>query len=592
MKHSLRFLTLFAFLISAYSNAQTVYDLQTEGASYLGGAGNDEGNAVEIQSDNTIVIAGKIEDESKNYNVTPTELDGGGKGVIIRLNATGTEIKSITRIGGNIDDMDINYTNDKIAVVGQWGIALLSADGSQLLWKKSGGDIGKIASAPSYSSGRRIAIGTDGTVAAMFNKSGNSDNEATVYLYDEDGNEIGSNPHIVYYGSYNSRHEDITVDSENKMIIQTGFRQASPSLVTPWVMGYSYNDTDMSENGDKIAQKYISWSFWGSAADETGLQADSKGMRVAMGRDGNLYFTGFVHGGNNIFTRTAADYKTNQTNNVNIDNFTTHSGGQASGFSGAYIARMNPADGSVIKGMFHHNRNNDGKNTTWLAHSIAANENGEVIFGGSGAYAFACRPEIADKYKSDCDNQSLMVNGTQIGPYKGGEGAVVELQSDFSDRNLLAVFTAPSDNASIELDESKISAVAAKGKIRVVLSTTKGKLFTKDAFQDKVTGGWKNETDIYFATWGGGVPTGINSVTDNGISIYPNPASDMINIQLDRFNTETRLSIINSLGKVVLESQINNPEFTINTAQLPNGIYFINLIDQASKKTFKVVVNH
>ena len=87
---------------------------------------------------------------------------------------------------------------------------------------------------------------------------------------------------------------------------------------------------------------------------------------------------------------------------------------------------------------------------------------------------------------------------------------------------------------------------------------------------------------IYFKkkteTWGTPIdfPVGINtpSVSTPKITLSPNPTSDILTIDTDIiFN---KLRIINTNGQLVLEEK--NVQ-SINTAQLPNGIYFLQVFE-------------
>jgi hypothetical protein len=67
---------------------------------------------------------------------------------------------------------------------------------------------------------------------------------------------------------------------------------------------------------------------------------------------------------------------------------------------------------------------------------------------------------------------------------------------------------------------------------------------------------------------------------DKELSIYPNPAKDLINISVKGFTVEEPIYITNIIGvtvKVIPASSFNlNPTFTFNTADLNPGVYFVN----------------
>jgi hypothetical protein len=85
--------------------------------------------------------------------------------------------------------------------------------------------------------------------------------------------------------------------------------------------------------------------------------------------------------------------------------------------------------------------------------------------------------------------------------------------------------------------------------------------------------------------------SGISNVEGvENIKIYPNPASDKINIYVED-NQYTRISIIDVLGKVVSSANLNYNQESISVDTLESGIYFILLSDNAgSSKMIRVVI--
>lgn len=72
-------------------------------------------------------------------------------------------------------------------------------------------------------------------------------------------------------------------------------------------------------------------------------------------------------------------------------------------------------------------------------------------------------------------------------------------------------------------------------------------------------------------------PTSTTSISDasaNSVSIYPNPATDVLNVRAEGFNT---VEILNFLGQVVYSSTVSNSTMHINTADLTAGVYFVRL---------------
>lgn len=79
------------------------------------------------------------------------------------------------------------------------------------------------------------------------------------------------------------------------------------------------------------------------------------------------------------------------------------------------------------------------------------------------------------------------------------------------------------------------------------------------------------------------------------ISVYPNPASDLITVDLLNKNKAPEYyEISNTLGALVQGDRIENSNtFSINVNNLPHGVYFLSLFDKdgsitLSKKRFLV----
>jgi hypothetical protein len=71
------------------------------------------------------------------------------------------------------------------------------------------------------------------------------------------------------------------------------------------------------------------------------------------------------------------------------------------------------------------------------------------------------------------------------------------------------------------------------------------------------------------------ISVGINEVTENVASIYPNPANDVVNVKMN--STINKIAVVNMNGQVVAESVINNNEGSINVSNMANGMYFLRI---------------
>jgi len=68
---------------------------------------------------------------------------------------------------------------------------------------------------------------------------------------------------------------------------------------------------------------------------------------------------------------------------------------------------------------------------------------------------------------------------------------------------------------------------------------------------------------------------GVNEATENVVSVYPNPANNVVNVKMN--TTINKIAIVNINGQVVLESAINNIEGSINTSSIATGMYFLRI---------------
>ena len=84
------------------------------------------------------------------------------------------------------------------------------------------------------------------------------------------------------------------------------------------------------------------------------------------------------------------------------------------------------------------------------------------------------------------------------------------------------------------------------------------------------------------------IETNLTQNAADDISIYPNPAKDQIMI----YNANGwKFTMLNTVGKTVLEGSISNQNQSINISDLEPGLYFLKF--QKSDKVFvkRVVVS-
>lgn len=81
---------------------------------------------------------------------------------------------------------------------------------------------------------------------------------------------------------------------------------------------------------------------------------------------------------------------------------------------------------------------------------------------------------------------------------------------------------------------------------------------------------------------------GIEKSNQQQINIYPNPATNQINVQINQSLIGSSFAITDQIGKTVLSGKLNTEKSTIEIGDLSGGIYLFSIGNNA-KQTFKVI---
>lgn len=84
-----------------------------------------------------------------------------------------------------------------------------------------------------------------------------------------------------------------------------------------------------------------------------------------------------------------------------------------------------------------------------------------------------------------------------------------------------------------------------------------------------------------------------NSFTDYELNISPNPANDILQIELK--GNENEIKVYDVSGKIVLSNKTENSgtdKITLNVTGLENGVYFIKTISGSGVRNRKVIIQH
>lgn len=76
-----------------------------------------------------------------------------------------------------------------------------------------------------------------------------------------------------------------------------------------------------------------------------------------------------------------------------------------------------------------------------------------------------------------------------------------------------------------------------------------------------------------------GTATRMSAPIIEGASVYPNPASSVLNLRLDNLNSIAQIRIMNTMGVIVLQQNTNQNMTPINLKNIPAGMYMIDVIN-------------
>jgi len=94
---------------------------------------------------------------------------------------------------------------------------------------------------------------------------------------------------------------------------------------------------------------------------------------------------------------------------------------------------------------------------------------------------------------------------------------------------------------------------------------------------------------MQWATWEYDTATDVDEISNEIVSIYPNPSSGLININFDN-NTSRLLNIYDLSGKLVLNKTIENSQNQMDLSEQPKGVYFISVTSEGKELTHKLIL--
>jgi len=351
--------TLLLSLLLAFTSAvpAAAAEFDFAASSFLGEAGFDDSvSGARIQADGTIVLAGNLGPAVRKA----LGASGTGQGCIVRLSPDGDKLLSAASVAAEVNDLAVDGDGNLYLAAGVDGLIKLSSDGTRTLWTATPGNI------------TRVDAGSDGVAACIV--------ERTVHVLDAAGKPLGT----ARGGQFTC---DVCVDGASKTVVQTGFRNAHafdgkktyPAQIC-YVRGHAYDGalkwTNYDWSTDRQSDRFLN--------KPTNNMADSRGDRCAIGRDGKLYVTFQVAGGNHVFRYHPRDIM-RKVELAGGDHYHQFHNSRAE--HKCFFARFEPASGDFLAGQQFCGRLSSGR-ANYVATKegdITADADGRVYVVGRSA---------------------------------------------------------------------------------------------------------------------------------------------------------------------------------------------------------------
>jgi hypothetical protein len=404
-------------------------------ATYLGGDESvEEWTAVDIAPDGHVVVAGSAPGYSPK-GVEETWLLAGGYGIVLRLDPETNEIVSATRLGDYIEDMQV-APDGRIAITGSFGVAVLSPDASEILWRDADVVRGTRAAqfrnqTPPFKRRRytrrvaRVAIGADGTVAAMQAEQkdwGDAPKHGRLYVWTRDGKRRCDLRMTGY-----KYPKDLCVDSAHKQVIVGGFNTYAHD--SPHMKNHPIHMQFLTAFNYDGKVNWAAYDFPAADVYAENTYADSRVQRLAIGADGMLYMGGYIHGGDYVWKHHPFDVTKRVRVDTGYDSYSV-AANMGRGIDQSYFAKFDPKTGMILQGQVLLTRrqpNGGGKPAQIQIKGIDADTEGNVYIAGY------CEAHIKDRAEQQ-------VAGQTVGEYHGPEPFLLSVTPDFKQRRLWTVF--------------------------------------------------------------------------------------------------------------------------------------------------------
>jgi len=463
------------YLIYADNNQITSRNLRVRTASYLlstQGA-NQEARDVAIQSDGDILVAGRFEGTIQGVSNHYTLLNAtdSAPGRIVRLTNDGTSIASVTTLGNRVDGIAI-LNDDSIAVIGDFGLALLSPDASEVRWRQTLPDSTDDQQRVKAGVQRRQIITLNRKRITVWNVQDGSITADRQFDLDEETRKI----------------HDVALDDGRNIVYVGGFDQRTNRGVPVQVaFVFAYRTTDLNT---------LLWKTWNyNPATLDNDMADTRIYRLTLNSEGSkLYAVGESAGGNTIYRWNGKDLQTSTLVSSGVgssgDLWMASSAAHVS-----YLAEINTNDGTVVRGQINAAvlQSQRRLNTTNARCGVAVDTNGNVAYCGVATAHIPARTSLSIDGKR--------IDGGALDGYAGADPYFLMLNPDMTQRLVWTTFSRWRLNGRAE-------ALALRdGRGVLVVTKARGQAITTANALQSEPGDNPNSpvesppTDLYFVVW-------------------------------------------------------------------------------------------
>ncbi len=188
---------------------------------------------------------------------------------------------------------------------------------------------------------------------------------------------------------------------------------------------------------------------------------------------------------------------------------------------------------------------------------------------------------------------SFMV-GVDFDP-SAGTTSLTAMHSSYSDAFILKLDASGNFGWARQLGSTNL--VGTQGNSIVIDASSN--IITGGGFQGPVDFDTEATTFTMTATYGynfvqkmSSGPVGIEESTNDNLrfSVFPNPTSTILNIEVDSYNSNSQIIITDILGQTILSQKIESTKTVINTTNYYKGIYFVTFVNGENTSTQKIMI--